>query len=154
MPFPRLARLLLPLACVPLLSACVNDGAAYQIESKDHALSLMREQPWPWSRKIKLYLVVARMPVCMRRHELPMGTAKTRVEIWQAPSGAFIVKVGNKMFVTETQTCVNFAPLEDEPPEGLGRQIGTFLEEGGELRFIRAPQDDASAPGKPAGTAG
>jgi hypothetical protein len=106
----RLRHLLLPLLAAPLLTACVNDGATYEIDNtREHVLSLIREQPYFWDSKVELYLVVSRMPACMRRHSLGSGTEKTRVEVYQVPSGAFIVKAGKKMFATETQTCENFA---------------------------------------------
>ena len=65
----RLRHLLLPLLAAPLLTACVNDGATYEIDnSREHVLSLIREQPYFWDSKVNLYLVVSRMPSCMRRH--------------------------------------------------------------------------------------
>ena len=94
----RLRHLLFPLLAAPLLTACVNDGATYEIDnSREHVLSLIREQPYFWDSKVNLFFVVSRMPVCMRRHSLGVGTDKTRVEVYQVPSGAFIIKAGKKM---------------------------------------------------------
>ena len=46
----RLRHLILPLLAVPLLSACVNDGATYEIDNtREHVLSLIREQPYFWA---------------------------------------------------------------------------------------------------------
>ena len=40
----RLRHLLLPLLALPLLSACVNDGATYEIDNtREHVLSLIRQ---------------------------------------------------------------------------------------------------------------
>lgn len=134
----RLRHLLLPLLAVPLLSACVNDGATYEIDnSREHVLSLIREQPYFWDSKVNFYLVVSRMPVCMRRHDMGTGTDKTKVEVYQVPSGAFIIKVGKRMFATETQTCESFAKMDSEPVEGMGQMIGTFLVKNGELVFVK-----------------
>lgn len=134
----RLRHLLLPLLAVPLLSACVNDGATYEIDnSREHVLSLIREQPYFWDSKVNLYLVVSRMPVCMRRHDMGTGTDKTKVEVYQVPSGAFIIKLGKRMFATETQTCESFAKMDSEPVEGMGQMIGTFLVKNGELVFVK-----------------
>ena len=47
-------------------------------------------------------------------------TDKTKVEVYQVPSGAFIIKAGKKMFATETQTWESFAKMDSEPPEGMG----------------------------------
>ena len=140
----RLRHLLLPLLAAQLLTACVNDGATYEIDnSREHVLSLIREQPYPWDPKVNLYLVVSRMPACLRRHNLGTGTEKTRVEVYQVPSGAFIVKVGKKMYATETQTCESFAKMDSEPPEGMGQLMGTFRVKKGELVFVKEEKEDA-----------
>jgi len=140
----RLRHLLLPLLAVPLLSACVNDGATYEIDgSREHVLSLIREQPYFWDSKVNLYLVVSRMPSCMRRHSMGTGTEKTRVEVYQVPSGAFIIKAGKKLFATETQTCESFAKMDAEPVEGMGQLMGTFRLKKGELVFVK---EEAAAP--------
>jgi hypothetical protein len=142
----RLRHLLLPLLAAPLLTACINDGATYEIDgTREHVLSLIREQPYPWDPKVNLYLVVSRMPACLRRHNLGTGTEKTRVEIYQVPSGAFIVKVGKRMFATETQTCESFAKMDSEPPEGMGQLMGTFRIKKGELVFVKEEKDGAAA---------
>ena len=142
----RLRHLLLPLLAAPLLTACINDGATYEIDNtREHVLSLIREQPYPWDAKVNLYLVVSRMPACMRRHNLGAGTEKTRVEVDQGPSGAFIIKVGKRMFATETQTCESFAKMDGEPPEGMGQLMGTFRVKKGELVFVKEAKDESSA---------
>jgi hypothetical protein len=142
----RLRHILLPLLAAPLLTACVNDGATYEIDNtREHVLSLIREQPYFWDSKVELYLVVSRMPACMRRHSLGSGTEKTRVEVYQVPSGAFIIKAGKKMFATETQTCESFAKMDSEPPEGMGQFIGAFRVVKGELVFVKEEKDGSPA---------
>ncbi len=142
----RLRHHLLPLLAAPLLTACINDGATYEIDgTREHVLSLIREQPYPWDPKVNLYLVVSRMPACLRRHNLGTGTEKTRVEVYQVPSGAFIVKLGKRMFATETQTCESFAKPDGEPPEGMGQLMGTFRIKKGELVFVKEEKDGAAA---------
>ena len=135
----------LALLALPLLSACVNDGATYEIDgTREHVLSLIREQPYFWDKKVELSLVVARMPACMRRHSLGYGTENTRVEIYQVPSGAFIIKVGKRMYATETQTCVAWARLDSEPEDGLGQLRGTFRVKGGQLLFVKEDTQEAA----------
>ena len=142
----RLRHLLLSLLTLPLLTACVNDGATYEIDNtREHVLSLIREQPYFWDSKIELYLVVSRMPACMRRHSMGLGTPNTKVEIYQVPSGAFIVKAGKRMYATETQNCVNFVKMTDEPAEGMGKLMGTFREKKGELVFVKEEGEAAPA---------
>ena len=142
----RLRHLILPLLAAPLFSACVNDGATYEIDNtREHVLSLIREQPYFWDNKVNLYLVVSRMPACMRRHSMGTGTPATRVEIYQVPSGAFIIKAGKRLYATETQTCESFAKMDTEPVEGMGKLMGTFRLKKGELVFVKAEGDEAAA---------
>ncbi|MDP3440677.1 MAG: hypothetical protein Q8R95_13850 [Azonexus sp.] len=135
----RLRHILLPLLAIPLLTACVNDGATYEIDNtREHVLSLIREQPYFWDNKVNLFLVVSRMPACMRRHSMGTGTPTSRVEIYQVPSGAFIIKLGKRLYATETQTCESFAKMDGEPAEGMGQLMGTFRVKKGELIFEKA----------------
>ncbi len=139
----RLRHLLLPLLFIPLLTACVNDGTTYEIDNtSEHGLSLIREQPYFWDSKIDLFMVVSRMPACMRRHPMGTGTAASKVEIYQVPSGAFVVKIGKRMYATETQNCVNFVKMDEDPPGGMGKLMGTFREKKGVLVFI--PSESAT----------
>ena len=139
----RLRHLLLPLLAAPLLTACVNDGATYEIDnSREHVLSLIREQPYFWDSKVNLFFVVSRMPSCMRRHSLGVGTEKTKVEVYQVPSGAFIIKAGKKMYATETQTCESWAKMDSEPAEGMGTLMGSFRLKKGELVFVKEESGD------------
>jgi hypothetical protein len=141
----RLRHLLLPLLAVPLLSACVNDGATYEIDgTREHTLSLIREQPYFWDSKVNFYMVVSRMPACMRRHNMGSGTERTRVEIYQVPSGAFIIKTGKRLYATETQTCESFAKMDAEPAEGMGKLMGTFRLRKGELVFVKEEAPEAA----------
>ncbi|WP_265946464.1 hypothetical protein [Dechloromonas sp. A34] len=134
----RLHHLILPLLAAPLLTACVNDGATYEIDgTREHVLSLIREQPYFWDSKVELFMVVSRMPACMRRHSLGPGTAKTRVEVYQVPSGAFIIKAGKRLYATETQTCESFVKMDSEPVEGMGKLMGIFRAKNGELVFVK-----------------
>jgi hypothetical protein len=140
----RLRHLILPFLALPLLSACVNDGATYEIDgTREHVLSLIREQPYFWDKKVNLYMVVSRMPACMRRHSMGAGTEASKVEIYQVPSGAFIIKSGKRLYATETQTCESFAKMESEPVEGMGKLMGSFRVKKGELVFEKAEGDAA-----------
>ena len=137
-------RVVLPaLLAAASLSACVNDAATYEIDNtREHVLSLIREQPYFWDSKVNLFFVVSRMPSCMRRHSLGVGTEKTKVEVYQVPSGAFIIKAGKKMFATETQTCESWAKMDGEPAEGMGTLMGSFRLKKGELVFVKEESGD------------
>lgn len=142
----HLRHLFLSLLSLPLLSACINDAATYEIDNtREHVLSLIRQQPYFWDSKLELFMVVSRMPACMRRHSMGLGTPATKVEIYQVPSGAFIVKAGKRMYATETQNCVNFFKMEGEPVEGMGKLMGTFREKKGKLVFVPEETPESAA---------
>ena len=127
---------------IPFLAGCVNDGATVEIDgTREHSLTVIREQPYFWDGRVNLSMVVSRMPACMRRHSMGPGFASTRIEVYQVPSGAFIIKVGKRMFATETQTCESFAKIKEEPDE-MGTLIGTFREKNGQLVFIKEKNDN------------
>lgn len=141
----RLRNLLPLLLVAPLLAACVNDSGTYEIDNREHALSLIREQPYFWDSKVNLYLVVSRLPACMRRHSIGQGTEKTKVEIYQLPSGVIIVRADRHMFATESRTCEGFSKLDAEPPDGMGKLKGTFRVRKGELGFFKAEGESSAA---------
>jgi len=90
-------------------------------------------------------MVVSRMPTCMRRHGMGTGTETTKVEVYQVPSGAFVIRSGKRLYATETQTCESFAKMESEPVEGIGKLMGTFRVKKGELIFEKAEAQDEAA---------
>ncbi len=129
-----------------LLTACINDGATYQIDqSGQHNLSLVREQSYFWDKKVKFYLVVARMPQCMRRHLIGELPPRTKVEIFRVPSGAYVVRAGKLMYATETETCAGFAPITEEPADGIGDLVGIFSEKAGLPVFEPAAAEKPAA---------
>lgn len=140
----RIRHLLLALLALPLLNACVNDGATYEIDNtREHIVSVIREQPYFWDNKVEFFVIVSRMPACMRRHSAGTGTAASKVEVYQVPSGAFIIKLGKRMFATETQTCESFAKMDGEPAEGMGILKGSFREKDGKWVFVAEKTEEA-----------
>jgi hypothetical protein len=135
----RVSRLL-PLLLLPLLVACSDQRATFEIKGSAHALSLIRVTSYPWDKKANYSLVAARMPDCMRRH--PMGEAElnAKTEIYSAGNDAWIVRQNGRMFVTETRTCEGFAPLGKAPEEGMGALAGTFEMRNDVLVFTAAPK--------------
>jgi hypothetical protein len=141
----RFRTLLLALLAAPLLTACVNDGATYEIDNtREHVLSVIREQPYFWDSKVNIYVVVSRMPTCMRRHNAGTASENAKIEVYQVPSGAFIIKIGKRMFATETQTCESFAKMDGEPAEGMGKFMGTFREAKGEFVFVAEKAEETA----------
>jgi hypothetical protein len=133
-------RLLFLLPLVLLLSACTNDNAAYLVDGPRHALSIERKQDVFWKKEAQFSVVVSRLPDCQRKHPIQKASLNTRVELWQPGPGTFILRIGSRDYVTETRTCLGFARLDEEPPGGFGRLVGTFEAEEGALVFTPEPE--------------
>ena len=141
----RMSRLL-PLLLLPILAACSDLRATYEIKTSAHALSLIRVVSYPWEKTAKYSVVAARMPDCMRRHPMSEAGLNAKVEVYSPGNDAWILKQGNKMYVTETRSCEGFAKLDKVPDDGLGTLMGTFEMRNDTLVFTAAPKAVAPPP--------
>lgn len=135
----RMSRLL-PLLLLPILAACSDLRATYEIKTSAHALSLIRVVSYPWEKTAKYSIVAARMPDCMRRHPMSEAGLNVKVEVYSPGNDAWILKQGERMFVVETRTCEGFAKLDAVPDGGLGTLVGAFEMRKDELVFTAAPR--------------
>jgi hypothetical protein len=133
---------LIPLLLLPLLAACTDDRATFEIEGGAHTLSLIRITNTPWASTAEYSVVASRMPNCTRRHAMPNAGLNARVEVFSPGNNAWILRQGKRMYVVETRTCEGFARLDAEPEGGMGPLMGTFRMRGGELVFAPAPQTE------------
>ena len=116
----------LALLIVPLLAACTDQRASFEIKGSANSLSLIRVTGMPWENTAQYSIVAARLPDCMRRHAMGEAPLNTKVEVYSPGNDAWIIKLGRQMFVTETRTCEGFAVLDAVPPQGLGVPLGVF----------------------------
>lgn len=149
----KLLRWVVPLLLLPLLAGCINDGAAYVIDGPGHALSVVRVQNLFWENKVKLSAVVSRMPDCQRKHAIGKFPVKAAVELWEPGPGTYILKIGSRMFVTETRSCQGFAEMTEDPPGGMGNRVGVFSVKGSVFTFTADPKPEAEAAGAATGAA-
>jgi hypothetical protein len=138
-----LRKTLLSLFLLPLLVACSDQRASFEIASSQHALTLIRIKNFFWEKTASYAIVAARMPECMRRHDMGKGGAETPVEVYAPGNDAWILKQGRRMLVVETRTCEGFARLEEEPADGMGPLQGSFEMRNGTLTFVAAPKGGA-----------
>ncbi|MDR1368018.1 MAG: hypothetical protein LBJ76_04805 [Candidatus Accumulibacter sp.] len=126
------------LLALPLLAACSDQRASYEIDGNKHVLSLVRVTGFPWEKTAKYTIVPTRMPDCMRRHDLPNASLNARFEVYSAGDNAWALRQRDRIFVTETRTCEGFAPLAQIPETGLGTLVGVFEMRNGSLVFTPA----------------
>ena len=76
------------------LAGCQNDGASYMIDGdKDHSISLLREQRYPWSDEMTQRIVVARYPECQRRFEIvPGSTQGKRLDLYEIGPRLYVLR--------------------------------------------------------------
>ena len=141
----RISRLL-PLFLLPLLAACSDQRATFEIKGSAHALSLIRVTSFPWDKTAKYSLVAARMPDCMRRHPMSEAALGVKTEVFSPGNDAWIIRQGGQLFVTETRTCEGFAKLDKEPEGGLGVLAGVFELRNDVLVFTAAPKSPPPPP--------
>lgn len=134
------------LALLPLLAACSDQRATYEIKGSAHSLSLIRVTGLPWERTAKYEIVATRMPDCMRRHKMSQAGLNVKTEIYSPGNDAWILKQGARLFVVETRTCEGFAKLDKAPDDGLGPLLGTFEMRSDTLVFTAAPKVVAPPP--------
>ncbi|MDR0577795.1 MAG: hypothetical protein LBI87_09745 [Candidatus Accumulibacter sp.] len=131
---------LVPLFLLPLLAACTDQRATFEIDGGAHSLSLIKTTTLPWDNRAEYAVVASRMPDCMRRHAMPKAGLNARFEVFSPGNDAWILRQGSHMYVLETRTCEGFARLDAVPEDGLGPSMGTFETRGGDLTFVPAPK--------------
>ena len=67
------------LLLIPLLGACTDQRVRYEINGRDHALTLVRVTTFPWEKTAEYAIIAARMPDCMRRHAMPKAPLNAKV---------------------------------------------------------------------------
>jgi hypothetical protein len=131
---------LFPALLAPLLLAgCVNDTASYQIEDKEHSLTVRVVQDYFWSKNAALRLIATRMPDCQRQIDLgTVSLSGLELELFASGPNQYILRSGEDVWQVETQGCT-----ELEAPEAnavTGQALGTFhLDEHDKLVF-EAPE--------------
>lgn len=135
--FPRrhiLFRAFVPVL-LPLLAACENSATSMAVESKDHALVLVREQPYFWNDEVKQYIVASRLPVCQRRVKIhPDRAAMTPVSVYEAGHLLWALNQGGRWYLASTEGCQvqDWDNPGGQPP---GSAVGSFGQRDGETVF-------------------
>ena len=129
---------LVSLATVPLLTACENSATSMIIENKDHALVLIREQPYFWGNEVVQYIVVSRLPACQRRVEIhPDTTTMNPMTVYEAGHMLWALHQGKRWYLASTEGC----QVQDwDNPDGRppGSVVGRFGQNNGKIVFTSA----------------
>lgn len=132
------------------LTGCENNAAAYEVDGRNHAITLVRERNYIWSDAVKQALVAARFPVCQRRWEIvPGNTEGPKMSLYEIRDGLFVAVQGKHWYAIGTEKCevAKMEPSGDTPP---GRLMGAFVRKDDVLTFVPDPAARAAGAAAPA----
>jgi hypothetical protein len=143
MNFPRChaaLRVLALLVSLPLLSACENSASSMLVEGKDHALVLVREQPYFWSAEIRQFIVVSRLPNCQRRVRIHPGTEKMApMPVYEAGDLLWALHQGGRWYLASTEEC-QVQDWDNGSGQSPGPIVGSFEQRDGKTVFVPIPK--------------
>ena len=134
----RLTLRLLPFIGVLSLTGCLQDSASYAFPEKEHAITLVRNQPWFWMDTADIEVIAIRLPECNDGITLDAVPRDAKLALYQAPDEypepIFILKTGKRHLAISTQSC-RVQKFEEAPAE-LGEKLGEFVEMEGVFKFV------------------
>ncbi len=125
-------------ALVPVLAACENSATAYTIDTSQHALALVREQPYFWTATVDQSVVVSRLPHCQRKVRIHPGSKTlTEMEVYEAGDRLWALRQGDRWYLASTEICQvqDWNNTEDQPP---GPLVGVFRLRNDKPAFVPA----------------
>lgn len=130
-------RALLPLLAALSLAGCMQDSASYALPEKDHAVTLMRNQAWPWQDTMSVEVVAIRLPECHRGISVKDVPLEAEITLFRAPDEypepIFILRLDKRHFAVSTQSC-QVQEFREIPPDP-GARLGVFQEKDGKFAF-------------------
>lgn len=131
-------RWMLLVSLVPLLAGCFQDAASYSLGARDHAITLVRNQTWPWQSTVDVSVIAIRMPECNGGGDIKDVPENAAYTLFRAPDEypepIFMLKVENRIFAVSTQSC----RLQEfqQAPDDMGQKLGTFTVQDGKFQFV------------------
>jgi hypothetical protein len=138
MTWPAFRRALAAVAVLPLLAACENSATAYMIEGSQHALILVREQPYFWTGTVNQAVIASRLPQCQRRVAIhPDRTELTDIEVYEAGERLWALHQGERWYLVGTSQC-QVQDWDNPAGSAPGPLAGTFRLKDGSAAFVPA----------------
>ncbi len=129
---------MLGIVALPLLSACENSATAYTIDTSQHALILVREQPYFWTDSVNQFVIVSRLPYCQRKVSIHAGAEDmVEMQVFEAGDLLWALRQGPRWYLASTERCLvqDWSNATDAPP---GDYVGSFVLRDGAPAFVRA----------------
>jgi len=119
-----------------VLAACENSATAYTIDTSQHALVLVREQPYFWTSTVDQSIVVSRLPHCQRKvHIHPGATTLTEMEVFEAGDRLWALRQGERWYLASTEIC-QVQDWNHPSNEAPGPRVGRFVLRDGKPVFV------------------
>ena len=121
----RRACLLALAAAAALLAGCENNATSFTVDTPQHAVVLVREQPYFWTEEVNQFIVVSRLPYCQRKVAIHAdGTTLTPIEVFEAGNLLWALHQGPRWYLASTESCL----VQDwsNPGEAPGPAVGVF----------------------------
>lgn len=120
-------RKILTLVPLLLLAGCVNDSATFYADStRDHTLTVRRQQEYFWKEDARYTLMAARLPDCQRA--IPLGEMPLEdldFELFASGDNVWSLRAGKYVWQVETQGCTLVS--EGGNTAATGTKLGTFV---------------------------
>jgi hypothetical protein len=138
-------RKILTVLPVLLLAGCVNDSATFYADgTREHTLTVRRQQEFFWKEDAQYTLMAARLPECQRAIPLGEMPLDLEFELFASGDNVWSLRAGKYVWQIETQGCSLVA--EGGDTTAAGTKLGAYVAEGKSMRF-----DAEGAPAAPAG---
>jgi len=128
---------------LPLLAGCFQDTASYSLGARDHAITLVRNQTFPWQSSVSVSVVATRMPECNGGGEIKDVPEDAEYVLYQAPDEypepIMLLETDERVFAVSTQSC-RLQEFE-EAPDKMGQKLGTFMVKADKFQFVPAGQE-------------
>lgn len=121
---------------LPLLVACVEDTASFNIVGNDYSLTVRREQPYFWKDTVVVSVVTSHLPECRRLYVLSKDASpQFKIEVYATQPGLWTIAWNGKLWQFQSNQCDALVTLDGPPSEGLGPLAGVFDTHNGTLDF-------------------
>lgn len=140
-------RKLLTVVPLFLLAGCVNDSATFYADAtREHTLTVRRQQEYFWKDDAQYTLMAARLPECQRA--IPLGEMPLEdleFELFASGDNVWSLRAGKYVWQVDTTGCTLVAEGGDTTATGV--KLGTFVTEGKKVKMrFDAEKTPAAAP--------
>lgn len=122
---------------IPWLVACENSAAGFVIDTSQHALILVREQPSFWSSTVEQAVIASRLPHCQRKVSIHSSTTDAGdMLVYAAGERLWALHQGARWYLASTDKCLvqDWENTSGNPPGDL---VGRFTSSLGGASFER-----------------